>query len=176
MSKVYFTSDTHFATTNMKKFRKQFSSMEEHDAVILDNINSTLNKRDTLYILGDIAADAAATYEFLNKIRCENINVIMGNHDIFSKKDTRWMGLCNYIGGFLTYRNFWVSHCPIHPTEVVWRRGNIHGHTHSKNMLLPDGVIEDPRYFNVCLEQTDYKPIAFTRIEEIYNDRYKIVS
>ena len=55
MSKVYFAGDLHLSHKNICNFRKGYSSVEEHDAIIMDNILSTVNKRDKLYLMGDIA-------------------------------------------------------------------------------------------------------------------------
>ncbi len=50
----------------------------------------------------------------------------------------------------------WLSHCPIHPEEL---RGkfNISGHIHNH-------VINDPRYANVCLENTNYQPVDMKEV------------
>ena len=57
MSRVLLISDTHFSHKNICKFRADFSTPEEHDETIFNNIMKTVNKRDTLWMLGDIAFD-----------------------------------------------------------------------------------------------------------------------
>ena len=39
-------------------------------------------------------------------------------------------------------------------------RGNIHGHLHTGRITLPDGTI-DPLYYSVCVEHTNFAPIAW---------------
>lgn len=63
------------------------------------------------------------------------------------------------VQGFMKYKEFWLSHAPIHPNEL---RGkvNIHGHVHS-------ATIDDDRYFNTSLENIGYKPISLQEIRKI---------
>jgi len=167
MSKVYFISDTHFGHKNITNHRKSllYSTMEEHDEFVLDNILSTVSKRDTLWILGDIAFSVEAFNEYVLKIadRVTNLNVIFGNHDmdsgarpnprLYNQRNIRTFGL-------FKYKKAWLSHGPIHPAEL---RGkfNIHGHVHYAS-------IDDPRYINVCVESpiVMYKPVTWQQILE----------
>ena len=57
---------------------------------------------------------------------------------------------------FVKYKEFWLSHAPIHPEELR-DRINIHGHVHYKN-------IDDARYFNVSCENIGFKPISLENI------------
>lgn len=54
MSKVYFTSDWHLGHKAILKYRSEFSSVEEHNNLFVENFNKTVKKRDTVYFLGDI--------------------------------------------------------------------------------------------------------------------------
>ena len=60
------------------------------------------------------------------------------------------------VYGFVKYKEFWLSHCPIHPNEL---RGkvNIHGHVHNKTII-------DCNYFNTSCENVDFKPISLENI------------
>lgn len=76
----YLTSDTHFGCTNLvKNTRKSFSSVEEHDEVLIDKINKTVGKGDTLVILGDFCKSKPQLYK--QRLRPKNIWFILGNHD-----------------------------------------------------------------------------------------------
>ena len=91
-----------------------------------------------------------------------NIKIIGGNHD-----DQRCVKVFNQLGilvlGCLEYKGFICTHIPIHPDEVKFFRGNIHGHIH-KDM---QGNIRDlgVGYFNVNTELHNYTPILFEDIE-----------
>jgi calcineurin-like phosphoesterase family protein len=71
-----------------------------------------------------------------------------------------------------SYKNTWITHCPIHPQEIRGRQGVIHGHLHGdvvketiwdeincKNIYL-----EDKRYFNVNLDNNDFKFVSHDKI------------
>ena len=78
MSKVYLIGDTHWGHKNAIKWREQFSTPEEHDEIIFDNIMSTVTKRDTLWLLGDCIMDNQALIKLDDpryfNVSCENIN------------------------------------------------------------------------------------------------------
>lgn len=59
------------------------------------------------------------------------------------------------------YKEFWLSHAPIHPAELRGKY-NLHGHVHF-------ATLEDTRYFNCCLENTEYKPIDLNSIRKRLN-------
>ena len=67
------------------------------------------------------------------------------------------------VQGFVKYKDYWLSHCPIHPNELRGKY-NLHGHVHNK-------TVEDVRYFNCSLENIDYTPISLDQIREILKER-----
>ena len=83
----YYISDTHFMHENITKFDavyggRRFSSIEEHDNLIIENINKVVTPQDNLYFLGDISwRNPEQTIEILKKINCKNLFAIKGNHD-----------------------------------------------------------------------------------------------
>lgn len=81
---VYVTSDTHFGHAQKFIYEKRgFSSVAEHDAAIIENINNLVNKDDILFHLGDFCLNT--TYdrfeEIINSINCQNIYCLWGNHN-----------------------------------------------------------------------------------------------
>jgi len=91
------------------------------------------------------------------------VNVVMGNHCTNNSERQRAVryiaNRCNKIGALFNYKGFWLSHAPIHPDELRGKL-NIHGHMHDK-------IVDDSRYFSVCLEQIEYKPISFKEIKDM---------
>jgi calcineurin-like phosphoesterase family protein len=175
MSKVYFISDCHFGHRNIGKYRTQFSSHEEHDEFVFENIMSTVNKRDTLWMLGDMFFDGEVLEKYGKHIaeRAGYTHLILGNHDtdnIYRKKNVgRMFDLFDSVHGLHSKYGYWISHAPIHPVEL---RGkvNIHGHVHFATVMDPfnldgEGRIPDPNYVNVCCENVNYKPIALQDIK-----------
>lgn len=61
---------------------RKFSSIEEHDNLIISNINKVVTPHDNLYFLGDISwGSQEQTVELLKQINCKNLFAIKGNHD-----------------------------------------------------------------------------------------------
>jgi calcineurin-like phosphoesterase family protein len=161
MSDVYVISDLHFGHKNILNYRTGFSSIEEHDTIIMDNILSTVGERDTLWMLGDCFFNEESL-EYLRRIssKCLQVNLVLGNHDTDNavrQRNIRTIlneGLVNKIGSTFKRHGAWLTHTPIHPDEL---RGctNIHGHVHT-------ATIQDSRYFNACVENINYTPRLFT--------------
>jgi len=156
----YFSSDFHLGHKVIVPKYRNFSSQEEHDNLILDNI-SKLNKRDILFILGDFIFKSDKYDYYINqlsKMSCR-IKLIMGNHDNLKLyKETRLPKLEIQLPLF-SYKNFWISHCPIHPQEIRNKLGNIHGHLHNSEL-------NDKRYFDVGLGKNNFKFVTFDEIKE----------
>lgn len=157
---VYAISDTHFGHENCIRFRNQFSSIEEHDNFIFEKIMSRCGKRDSLYILGDVCLDLNS-FHYVEEIsrRVEFLHIVLGNHDMERKKSPTlqdYMKICKGIYGMKKYKSLWLSHSPMHPSEL---RGkiNVHGHTHGVS-------IDDRRYVNVSCEAVNYEPINLVAI------------
>ena len=172
MSKVYLIGDTHWGHKSICKYRPQFSSPEEHDNVLFENIMSTIGKRDVLWLLGDICFDTDK-FHYLKQLNeyCQKVNFIIGNHDTQNKDRQRVLGMAMLEGiplhSLVSYKGTWLSHHPVHPYES---RGkvNLHGHVHS-------ATIEQSGYFNCSAENLGFFPREFGEIKKacLENDWYK---
>ena len=56
-----------------------FGSIDEHDAYLIDEINSTVERGDRLIIGGDFCWGNPEEYR--KKIKCKNVDLVLGNHD-----------------------------------------------------------------------------------------------
>lgn len=168
----YFTSDLHFGHLSITKYRTNFLSQEEHDNYFLDEI-AKLKKRDILYVLGDFIFDSDKYdwyLEQLNKMPCR-IKLVLGNHDSLKLYNEDRFELQLPL---FTYKNFWISHCPIHEQELRGRLGCVHGHLHYKRVIRDEYDFSmdywseeiDNRYFNVCPEVNEFKFVEFDKIKE----------
>jgi len=162
MSKVWYISDCHFGHKNILKYRPEFSSIEEHDGTIMDNILSVVTKRDTLIMLGDMFFTAEELQDKGNILRKVPgwAHLVLGNHDTDNAKradnvGNMW-GMFDSVHGITTRNGFWLTHAPIHPVELRGKK-NIHGHVHR-------GTLDDERYINVSCENVNYKPISLDDI------------
>lgn len=159
--KVYFTSDLHLGHKNISKYRPRFKTAEEHDEYIFSLLEA-LDKRSMLFILGDFLFDGPhydAYTERLKKLNCR-IKYVAGNHDSLKLLKEDFLEIKEPLA---RYKGFWLSHCPIHPQEMRERKGNIHGHLHSDS-------IDDPRYFNVNIEDNAYQFVPLDSIKEHYEN------
>lgn len=154
MSQVRFAADTHFGHEWMAKHRG-FQDVFYHDEHIVDMWNRTVHKRDVTFLIGDVTMEKA-NYGILSRLN-GRIIVVGGNHD----RPNHVRKMLEYVEDFtamLQYKGCFLTHCPIHPSELDWRvMYNIHGHIHEK--VITNALGEpDPRYICVSMEQIDYKP------------------
>lgn len=89
--KLWFTSDTHYNHANIcsatTKWQdpvtcREFKTLEHMNATLVNNINEFVKQDDILFHLGDWSFGGFEQIElFRNKIVCQNIHIITGNHD-----------------------------------------------------------------------------------------------
>jgi calcineurin-like phosphoesterase family protein len=154
MSKVWFCSDLHLGHKNIARFRKEVYDCQENTEKILQNINDTVSKNDDLWVLGDWCFDEVLVPRFM-EIKCRSKYLVRGNHDEFDMRI--YNSVFDVVYGLVDYKEFWLSHAPIHPQEL--RGGvNLHGHVHYDNVKTIFNPVydvkqgEDNRYFNCCPE------------------------
>ena len=167
MSIVRFIGCLHLGHENIAKHRG-FVNSEEHDETLVNTWNSTVHKKDTTYILGDITMETADHYWQLDRLSGIK-HVILGNHD--RRQDV--LELLKYVhsvSGVIDYKGYSLTHVPIHPNEVQFYKGNIHAHIHHVNKLeevsvndsyLDEGSKPTPtlrKYFNVDAKLIHFKP------------------
>lgn len=160
--RIFLTADLHFGHEGMCVFTRPggsklrpFKDTFEMDETLIDNWNKTVCKDDKVYVLGDVCMKP----KFLHLIgRCQGVKVLIkGNHDIAKPNQ--------YLSYFKDIRAYWqlgrciLSHVPVHPGSLGRWTANIHGHLHAGRVLQEGKTIEDPRYFCVSVEHTNYTPI-----------------
>lgn len=161
MSNVLFAGDPHLDHRNITKYRTQFSSCEDAFNDFEEKYHKRVTKRDKCILTGDVAFSEEAARR-IAKWPGQKV-LIVGNH-CTEHVPMKILAECfDEVHALLKYKEFWVSHAPMHPNEL---RGkiNIHGHVHSK-------TIDDIRYFNTSLENIDYGLISLFEIREIIKKR-----
>lgn len=156
LSNVWFTSDLHLGHSMAAELRG-FNNQIEHDWTIIANLNAVVQKKDKLFILGDVAWSSAGL-KLVGEIKGTK-ELVIGNHDKHTTKE--YLKYFTKIHGFRGYKNFWLSHCPIHPQEIFRKKGNIHGHIHNGAATKDIGY----PYFNVNTDMNKLCPVNFTTIE-----------
>ena len=162
MAEVWFCSDLHFGHKNISKFRKEVSSESDNVKRITSDWKDVVRKQDVVYVLGDAAFTMEAVKIFDNLPGIKNL--VRGNHDLL---DTQvYLKYFNNVYGLLKYKEFWLSHAPIHSDELRGRF-NLHGHTHYH-------CIDNPNYLNCCVENiTRLKGrclISLQEVRKLFND------
>jgi calcineurin-like phosphoesterase family protein len=174
---VWFTSDTHFGHQNIIKHSRndQWKTSQEMDEFLIEQWNSVVKKNDRVYHFGDfawMARDAKKIRPRLNGF----IRLIVGNHD-----DIPSLAAAGLFSRVMLWRHFGITsnedieieftgtHIPLRDDQ--FRHGhqfNVHGHMHDK-------ILDDPRYVNICVEQTNYRPLHVTELMAIFNERLKLI-
>lgn len=155
MGKVFFISDLHFGHKNMA-IKRGFADETEHDNFIIRKWNDIVEKKDTVWILGDITMEKSTSYPLLKQLNGFK-KVVLGNHDQ-PQHVKELLKYVNSVCGMIKYKGFILSHCPIHESEMERYYKNIHGHVHEE-------TIKDDRYINVCCEAINYTPVCFSTIQ-----------
>lgn len=153
---VWFCSDLHFGHEKIGKFRNEILDEGDNRNRIIQEWKDCVSKRDDVYVLGDVAFTMDTVGDFADLKGRKHL--VRGNHD---KLDTQvYLKYFEGVYGLLKYKEFWLSHAPIHPDELRGRV-NLHGHVHYHS-------VDDKRYFNCCVENLwKLKGRALIRLEEI---------
>ena len=169
MPSVFLTSDTHFGHVGVCKFTHQetgkkirpWTDPQEMDEEMVKRWNETVRPNDKVYHLGDVVINRKAL-SILHRLNGDKV-LIKGNHDIFRLED--YTPHFRDIRGYHVMNNMILSHIPVHTDSKGRFAANIHGHLHTNRVMKMHGDVRtnqlDPWYFNVGVEQTDFRPILF---------------
>lgn len=84
-SKVFFTGCLHIFHKQPFIWQKRgYTSISEHAIGVQNKINEVVGPEDTLFILGDTFLNTPsldAAKDWLNGIKCQNVNILYGNHN-----------------------------------------------------------------------------------------------
>lgn len=156
---VWFTSDTHYGHSNLVRgvtnWRnaegeipieqvRDFSSVEDMNELMVENINKNVAPSDWLIHLGDWSFGGYdKIQEFREQINCNNIVLILGNHDHHIQRDIpKFRKMFNHITHYeelrITRKNesnntLILCHYPIISWNLM-HHGSfmLHGHQHLK--------------------------------------------
>ena len=182
MNQIYFTADLHFGHANILKHspNRPYSDTVDiaaHDEWLLDLWRSTVDRRDTIYILGDLTfLKSEEARHLLEKLPGQKF-LVEGNHDgsirayknyfkeVYQIKEMRFK---TTVAPYLK-EDFNVVMC--HYPMLTWNKkpyGSVmlHGHSHGK---LDDYNAQsmDLR-FDVGIDGALAK-LQFLTLEDIYN-------
>lgn len=158
--KTFITSDLHLGHANIIKYcNRPFSNVHEMNKTLIANWNKTINKKDTVYFLGDLnyGKNSKSTDYWLNKLNGK-IVFIGGNHDR-SYKTRVHKGYQLDYGGI----KFFLVHDPKN-APIGWSGWVIHGHHHNNKLGGFPLIDKSKKTINVSVELTDYKPLSMDEI------------
>lgn len=157
MSRVYLGSDWHLGHKNIAKYgqRTHIETIDDNYSWIADNYQ--LTNRDTLFLLGDIVFEERALF-FLQSLPGQKY-LIGGNHDFERGPHVDMYEVARTFDGVWGMRSYgnskndtkcWLTHCPIHESEMRRKNYNVHGHIHNEET---NHIIRaDKRYVNVNVD------------------------
>lgn len=149
---LYFTSDTHYGHKNICKGTtswtdasrcRDFEDVSHMNSEIVDNINFFVQPDDILVHLGDWSfGGIEKVTEFRNRILCQNIILITGNHDHHIERHVGLQNLFSSVHKYLELSviheygtsKFVLMHFPIASWNNMSRGAiHLHGHVHFDN-------------------------------------------
>jgi calcineurin-like phosphoesterase family protein len=135
------------------------------------NWEHTVGKDDIVLHLGDLAFGRGDNsdpfvYEHVPRLTGKKYIVRGANHDGRRRKWYRRHGFYVLEPFTTMYNGYEISFS--HFPQPKWIDGSktrisVHGHTHER-LVSHNGRRADPRFVNVCVEQTAYKPVWITDV------------
>jgi calcineurin-like phosphoesterase family protein len=165
----FFTSDTHHSSAKViAKSGRPFASAEEMDGVLLDRINKTVGRDDTLYHLGDFSnAPVEQAIAFRKAIRCRNVYLVAGNHDEHTRKFKEFRKLFVKVKDILEIRRsrrlIVMCHYPIRLWHH-WDKGSILLSGHAHQVLKP--VSDIHLTLDVGVDGHEFRPWSYAEVME----------
>jgi calcineurin-like phosphoesterase family protein len=188
---LFFTSDTHYSHKNIVRGvsswpqgrgTRDFHSIGEMNAAIVNSINSKVSADDILIHLGDWSFGGFESInEFREKIICKNIVLFLGNHDEHIKKNknevqNNFIQVSKYStvdikrpeGKSFGLYQFVCCHFPLATWEGIGKGvPHLHGHIH----LPPHLKIHEGKAMDVGMDGNNLQPYSLNSILSIMRDR-----
>jgi calcineurin-like phosphoesterase family protein len=168
--KLYITADLHISNEKLLNIAcRPFSSIQAWRQHLIANINKYVSEDSILIINGDIQAESREDWlEFRNALNCQEIWMILGNHDGSDMyRDTVAVLDSKLIITYETNDRDYVIHIDHYP-QAFWFRshyGSLHmyGHCHAQreaflNKALPGRRSQDIGVDMAYIIYGEYRP------------------
>lgn len=185
MSKIWFTSDTHGYHKNItrgvtdwcdaSRGCRDFDTIDQMTDAIVDGINKHVLPGDVLFHLGDWTFGGQDKIKlFRDRILCENIHLITGNHDlhIINKKHHQVHFKEVVQAKLITIDKtiVYMSHFPCEDARFDKKSVHIHGHCHgARNEDNLDKNRLDVGIDSAYLMFGEYRPFDWDDIKKYFN-------
>ena len=157
---IYFTADTHFGHQGILRMSKRpFTTIQEHDELLVEAWNSTVRPGDEVWHLGDFAyrcplLHAETIFKRLNGTK----RLVCGNHEQKGRKLGWTSQHEGYLDTVVAGRRIILCHYGMRAWPGAFRGAlHLYGHTHG---LLPDTL----QSADVGVDRWPFRPV---RLEEI---------
>lgn len=160
MTETLFSADLHLRHKFMAELRGWTrETVEEHDDWLIDAWNTTVDRRDTVWFLGDFTfarkAESPKLFAALNGSK----HLIVGNHDPAHVRNLPWASVSDLkqisVGG----QSLVLCHYPL----LTWQNAHygawhLHGHSHgnlrvSESTRLDVGIDCHPQRRPFCMDE-----------------------
>ena len=173
---IYFTADTHLGHEHFLNYtRRPFSSVQEMTDCIIDTINNNVNINDILYIIGDFCGRTGNPMIYANKIKCQNMHLILGNHDIENRCGDYFTSVNQYKEINYQGQRIIMSHYPMRKWHNDYKGSwMLYGHVHG--FLSQDDLTNNKYTLDVGVdnypEGTPFgTPWSFTQIKKFFDKK-----
>lgn len=161
--KYFFTSDEHYGHKNIISLtNRPFSSVDEMDEILIQNINKVVRGDDCLIHLGD--------FTLKNEYEAKKyIKRLLGNHIFIKGSHDQWLKHENMIKEF-NIKNQFIVCC--HYPMIKWGKSHygswqLYGHCHGK-------LISHPlmgKQYDVGVDNNNFSPVSFEQLVEIMKEK-----
>jgi len=145
MPVTWLTSDTHFGHTGILAQRmarpRPFSSIEEHDEILVSRWNDRIRPDDIVWHLGDFAYSCSRTHarQVFDRLHGRK-HLVIGNHEArglqmpWAAPPVQACRITIQDPGMSSAQGVWLSHYSHRTWPGIWR-GDLHLYGHSHGSL-----------------------------------------
>ncbi len=173
----FFVSDLHLGHKNILPTRPQFTSIEEHDAYLIERWNKKVHKNDEVWILGDVSFRSPYSVPTYLSMMKGKKHLIVGNHD------EDWMKKVDNLNEYfetveylkiIRFDHMQVTLCHYPMLEFPGSRYQnietsylIHGHIHGIKREDVYGYIKEyqPNALNAGVDINNFEPVTFHELK-----------
>lgn len=154
---IWFTADTHFSHQRILLFRKQFSTVDEMNELMVERWNGCVKKGDLVYHLGDVAlGNPAAASEIIKRLNGQ-IYLVRGNHERVAEHKLcrdRFVWIKDYHKLKVGEQKIYLCHYAFRTWNCMHHGSiNLFGHSHNSLSMIP-GL----RQMDVGVDGHDFYP------------------
>lgn len=207
MANIWFSSDWHYHHKNLVrgttewgndpskgeasvKRTRDFSTLEEHDTILVNNINTYAKYGDTIYFLGDFSFGGRQyVLEFAERLKCKNIHLTLGNHDHHIERDREdFQALFSSVQHYSRRIIGGQDMVLMHYSMRTWDKAHsgtwmLYGHSHGtleeygyRAYIEPEGTLKSTKVLYKTMDvgidtHPEFRPYHFDEIATIMKNR-----